>query len=514
MNVTTSEKKFDYESAMETTHLLPPMRKAIKMERTIERPITFTIHDFPMMYSKVLNSPEYKLEASAWSLSVVPPHDDGDDIFTIHLNNLSNKQLTASVSGSVLITFESHTPRLHEHERNEFETLQEDAIAVNDAFSCTPVLVAPEGRITLLANRLTREMLTNCGDLTLSVSIVVYGNIQAISSPEPTFAPQSGPTLGQDLSLLLCIEYTQRYEIKVDAAVPKSGQQSIVTNITHSHHDHDTTPGTELHAKMSDIKLVCGSVTIHAHRAILAARSPVFHKKLTSWTTAVSLFFSKRYRVEGINPAVLVVFISYLYTDMISQNDLAQFGFPLLIVAAKYQVVSLMARCEYFLASGLMTDCAANYLLLAKKLKLHSFASMCEDYIAKNLTEVSAMDPAYIKLDAEECRHLLEKANANVFAAREDLPAEKATNVEKVVAVEPQNSSPEQFVKRNRAETATTRTNGPAKKVPKVFPKEVKVKVPEDLTETERSFFTGDTLLKKFGEHDIAETKEIGPESP
>ena len=183
-----------------------------------------------------------------------------------------------------------------------------------------------------------------------------------ITCPKPDILPEKGPTLGQDISRLLCIEFSQRFEIIND--VPLGGRQKVVTSVVHSHEDshEDGAPGTELHGQMCDIELVCGSAVIHAHRAILAARSPVFQKKFQMWKTSFSMFFSKRFRMDGVRPGVLIAFVTFLYTDIISTTDLAQYAFPLLILASKYQVVALMGHCEVYLASGLMADCAGRYL--------------------------------------------------------------------------------------------------------------------------------------------------------
>jgi len=351
------------ENYVETTHMLPPIRKGIRVNRIIERPMLFAVHDWQMIShaQQVLNSPQFDLESSAWSFTLIPPVAD-EDVLTIQLHNMSGRTLTASLTGSATISFECHPVVAHEHEREEFEALPEDAVSVPNAFCCTAQQVEGEETI-VLPSRITKEMLANCGDLDLSVQVIVYGDVQMVTCPSvsPEALPEKGPTLGQDISRLLCIEFSQHFEVVND--VPLGGRQKIVTNIVHSHEGADDgAPGTELHGQMCDIELVCNSVIIHAHKAILAARSPVFHKKLTKWSTSVSLFFSKRYRMDGVRPGVLIAFITFLYTDVVSSTDLAQYAFPLLILAGKYQVAALMCHCELYLANGLMTDCAGEWI--------------------------------------------------------------------------------------------------------------------------------------------------------
>ena len=347
------------ENYVQTMYMQPPIRKGIRINRIIERPMLFTVNDWQMIShaQQVLNSPQFDLESSSWGFTLVPPVGD-DDMLTVQLHNMSGKILTASVTGCATISFECHPIAPHEHEREEFEVLPEDAISVPEAFCCTAQQIEMEETV-VLPTRITKKMLANCGVLALSVQVIVYGDVQMVMCPPvlPEAFPEKGPTLGHDISRLLCIEFSQHFEVVSN--VPSGGKQKIVTNIVHTHEGADDgAPGTELHGQMCDIELVCHSVIIHAHKAILAARSPVFHKKLTKWSTSMSLFFSKRYRMDGVRPGVLIAFITFLYTDVVSSTDLAQYAFPLLILASKYQVAALMRHCEMYLASGLMADCA------------------------------------------------------------------------------------------------------------------------------------------------------------
>ena len=103
-----------------------------------------------------------------------------------------------------------------------------------------------------------------------------------------------------------------------------------------------------------------GQVSFYAHKAILAARSPVFAKMLShnmkeSATNTIEL--------SDIEPTVLKELLTYLYTNECSSIKLH--AASLLCHAEKYELGHLKALCEQRLSYDLQIENAAKTLLLA-----------------------------------------------------------------------------------------------------------------------------------------------------
>jgi hypothetical protein len=387
--------------------MLPPVRKGLRISRVVERLMTFTVYDYPVAHFQVLQSPPYHLGKSAWSFVLVPPRSESDIDFSIlQLHNLSNEALTVSVLGGAVIKLKESDALA----REEFQNDSSNSFAIENCFSTHATLIDSGGSVSLKAEKLTLEALSKCSELSLTVQVVVYGSIEAIECPDPAIMPDSGRSLTHDISRLLKIDLTEKSETIISTPETALGDRKcIVTNVEYDHSDADTN-------NLSDIDLVCGPMHLHCHKAILAARSPVFQKKFSSWQSKLSLFFSgnKQY-ISTCKPEVLRALVIFIYTDEVSKVDLVQHAFHLLILAAKYQLQKLMTVCESFLAAGLIPECAANFLQMATKLGLTAFAEICEEFITRNLTEVSALDPSYQNLGGKQFRHLLEKASVKTF---------------------------------------------------------------------------------------------------
>ena len=101
-------------------------------------------------------------------------------------------------------------------------------------------------------------------------------------------------------------------------------------------------------------------VNLYAHKAILAARSPVFarmfsHDMQESVTNTIKL--------SDIEPEVLKELLTYIYTS--ESPNIKTHAASLLYHAQKYQLVHLKALCEQRLSYDLQIDNAARILLLA-----------------------------------------------------------------------------------------------------------------------------------------------------
>ncbi|KAE9603953.1 hypothetical protein Lal_00001736 [Lupinus albus] len=99
------------------------------------------------------------------------------------------------------------------------------------------------------------------------------------------------------------------------------------------------------------------SGSVHAHKAILVSRSPVFKAMLEN---DMEESRSGIIKIDDVSYDALSAFVNYLYTAETCLDD--QMAFDLLVLAEKYEVKHLKAFCEKFLISGLNLDKAiANY---------------------------------------------------------------------------------------------------------------------------------------------------------
>lgn len=90
--------------------------------------------------------------------------------------------------------------------------------------------------------------------------------------------------------------------------------------------------------KFSDITIVLGETKIQAHKAILAARSPVFESLFMENSTTIE--------INDVQPEIFRTLLQYIYTDELKNIDNAN---ELLIAATKYNLEELKAECEEIL---------------------------------------------------------------------------------------------------------------------------------------------------------------------
>ncbi|KAK3907561.1 Kelch-like protein 3 [Frankliniella fusca] len=93
-----------------------------------------------------------------------------------------------------------------------------------------------------------------------------------------------------------------------------------------------------------DVKLVVEDVELDAHRAVLAARSPVLDKMLSGDFKEAR---EARVEVVGFSPTAVEKFIEFLYTDHI--EDWGKCHLELLRLADMYLVADLKAECSLLL---------------------------------------------------------------------------------------------------------------------------------------------------------------------
>ena len=145
----------------------------------------------------------------------------------------------------------------------------------------------------------------------------------------------------------------------------------------------------ERNKKFTDIEIIIkqgeGTSPVHlfAHKAILAARSPVFEKMFEhdlkeKVTNAVD--------VVDIDPEVFKELLTYIYTE--KAPNIKTLASPLLRAAEKYQLKRLKALCEQRLSYDLQVSNSAETLVLAHTYQAQQLKKNALKYIIRHRDEV------------------------------------------------------------------------------------------------------------------------------
>ncbi|KAF8646563.1 hypothetical protein HU200_065785 [Digitaria exilis] len=146
-----------------------------------------------------------------------------------------------------------------------------------------------------------------------------------------------------------------------------------------------------------DVSFGIGDETFHAHRAVLAARSPVFKAELLG-SMAESTMSS--ITLHDIAPATFKAMLRFMYTDalpgddeLIEDSPLEKFA-PLLAAADRYALERLKLLCAQKLWENLSVDtvgttlaCAERYSCLELKHKCIGFFAVEKNFKKAVLTE-------------------------------------------------------------------------------------------------------------------------------
>ena len=154
---------------------------------------------------------------------------------------------------------------------------------------------------------------------------------------------------------------------------------------------------TEKRNKFSDVTLVAPNpaneesnrapVEFFAHKAILAARSPVFAKMFEH---EMQESLSSQVELSDIDPEIVKEMLVYIYTGQVPKieekvNDL-------LYVADKYQLDHLKSVCERHLTYSLQVDNAARIIQLAYMHNAPQLKKNALRFISKHAAEVRATE--------------------------------------------------------------------------------------------------------------------------
>ena len=160
----------------------------------------------------------------------------------------------------------------------------------------------------------------------------------------------------------------------------------------------------ESQGKHSDVTLIAGASStasenggadnsvqrpakFYAHKAILAAHSPVFarmfeHDMKEGATNEVT--------ISDIEPDVLKEMLSFMYTNQaIHINEVA---YPLLYAADKYQIEELMTHCEHALSYSLSVENCIELLLRAQAHRAPNLKETAMQFIVQHGEEVMQLE--------------------------------------------------------------------------------------------------------------------------
>ncbi|XP_049769403.1 speckle-type POZ protein-like [Schistocerca cancellata] len=133
------------------------------------------------------------------------------------------------------------------------------------------------------------------------------------------------------------------------------------------------------------VTLVAGDTWLVAHRAVLAARSPVIAAMFLHGTPEAS---SDQLALPDVEGPVLQELLGYLYT--LQAPQLPGMAHQLLAAADRYGVSVLKAECEQQVAAQLSVETAAATAVLAIRHSADSLKQAAVAYIKAHLVSVMA----------------------------------------------------------------------------------------------------------------------------
>ncbi|XP_071034212.1 uncharacterized protein [Parasteatoda tepidariorum] len=137
-------------------------------------------------------------------------------------------------------------------------------------------------------------------------------------------------------------------------------------------------------SKFTDVVLKADNEVIPSHKALLAVRSPVFSAMFER-----DMLESKNGVVEihDVESKTLKLFLEYLYSGTVDKLDVES-AKNLLVVADKYEVLSLKEMCSGYLESVLSLNNVCDVLSLSDMVNDISLKSAAIDYVVKNSLKV------------------------------------------------------------------------------------------------------------------------------
>ena len=142
-----------------------------------------------------------------------------------------------------------------------------------------------------------------------------------------------------------------------------------------------------LDESIKDVELVLGEKRFPAHKVILAANSPVFHR-MFSHQMKESL--SKEVEIKEVDPEVFEQLLKYMYTKKVGKFK--EFAGELLIVANRYEMEDFKLICERVLMKNVNLENVVEFLMVADTHNAINLKKHCFCIIMANFAEVVNKD--------------------------------------------------------------------------------------------------------------------------
>ncbi|CAO2207317.1 unnamed protein product [Urochloa humidicola] len=146
----------------------------------------------------------------------------------------------------------------------------------------------------------------------------------------------------------------------------------------------------------TDVSFIVKGETIQAHRAILAARSPVFQAEFFGTMSDAT---SPSITLQDIEPEVFKAMLVFVYTDELSEDEefgesLTEMMQHLLAAADRYALDRLMLMCAQKLWNIITVETFASTLACAETHNCPELKSKCVDFFAmeKNFKKIVFTD--------------------------------------------------------------------------------------------------------------------------
>lgn len=139
-----------------------------------------------------------------------------------------------------------------------------------------------------------------------------------------------------------------------------------------------------------DIKFIVGDQVIMAHKAVLAAQSPVFKSMLTLDTKEKR---DNAVEIDDVDFEVFNAFVKFIYTEVI--DDVGKFGMDLLMLTDKYDMQDLKSKCQNFLSESITEVNAVDYLIFADTHKCVTLKSNAITFVKFMLRKCEGFERLY-----------------------------------------------------------------------------------------------------------------------
>ncbi|XP_016841032.1 TD and POZ domain-containing protein 5 [Nasonia vitripennis] len=163
-----------------------------------------------------------------------------------------------------------------------------------------------------------------------------------------------------------------------------SSQQVSINNQTYSRKMADDFFNLLEDENFSDITIVVEQNEIRAHKAILAARSPVFASLIMENSSVANCSGnSSTIEVKDVKPKIFKKLLQYIYTDKVDGID-STIAKDLLVAAITYDLKQLKATCENILYNSIGIDNAVEILDIADQYYIPALRSQAKNFLIEH----------------------------------------------------------------------------------------------------------------------------------